>query len=165
MIILRPTEAQIAQAKEEGRKMGVLPNSNTCGRGNAIGMLAEITTAEWLNAERVRPPVYTHDLVLNGKTIDVKCKRCSSAPQPNYSASVFAKHGKHGIAADILLFTRVLDDMSELYVVGWLTTRQFARRASFVKAGTREDGFLHRADGFHVPISRLLGPLSLAAGS
>lgn len=165
MIILYPSAEQIAQAKEEGRKMGVLPNSKTYGRGNAIGMCAEIVCAEWMGAERVRPPVYSHDLVMDGITYDVKARRCSGPPLPEYAAGVFAKAGKHGIKANRLLFTRIKDDMSELYIVGWLTTLQFARRSSFIEKGTREDGFLHRADSYSLPISRLNPPETLLQAS
>lgn len=162
MIIVTPTAGQLKQAAEDAKKMGILPNSFMRGRGNRAGMLAEIVAADWLKAERVRPPVYSHDLVLNGKTIDVKCKACRGEPLPEYTASVMAKDGKHGIKADILLFTRVLDDYSELYLCGWLTTRQFARRSELIKAGTREGGFVHRVTGFHVPISKLNPMESLA---
>jgi len=161
MVTLIPTAEQIAVAREDARKMGVLPNSKTYGRGNLIGMLSEIVTAEWMGAERVRPPVYSHDLVRDDITYDVKCKRCGGPPLPEYTASVFAKGGKHGIKANRLLFTRCKDDLSDLYVVGWLTTLQFARRSALIKAGTREDGFIHRADGLHVSISRLNSPESL----
>lgn len=156
MITIHPTADQIAEAREDARRMGVLPNSKTFGRGNAIGMLAEIVTSEWMTAERVRPPVYSHDLVRDGITYDVKARRCSGEPLPEYAAGVFAKDGKHGIKADRLLFTRVLDDLSTVYIVGWLTTRQFARRSEFIKAGTRDGGFITRADCFSLPIARLL---------
>ena len=155
MICLKPTEEQIAEAKADAKKMGILPNSFTYGRGNGIGMLGEIIATEWLSAERVRPPVYSHDIVLNGITYDVKTKKCGGKPLPEYTASVIAKDGKNNIKADRLLFARVLDDWSVIYLCGWLTTRQFARRSELIKAGTREGGFLHRVDGFHVPISKL----------
>jgi len=163
VIVIHPSAEQKAEAAKDARAMGCLPNSVTYGRGNLIGMLAEIVAADWLKATRVRPPVYSHDIEFNGRTIDVKAKRCSSLPLPEYSASVFAKNGKHGIKADILLFTRVTDDCDTVYLLGWLTTRQFARRAEFVKQGTRDGGFIHRADGFHVPIKRLRSMEELAA--
>jgi hypothetical protein len=155
VIIVEPTADQLKLASDDAKKMGCLPNSFTKGQGNLIGMLSEIVAAEWLKAERVRPPIYSHDLVFNGRTIDVKCKRCSTEPLPEYSASVVAKDGRHGIKADILLFTRALADLSAVYLCGWLTTRQFARRSEKVAAGTRDGGFIHRVTGFHVPISRL----------
>ena len=163
MIVLHPSAEQKAEAARDAKSMGCLPNSVTYGRGNLIGMLAEIVAADWLKATRVRPPVYSHDIEFNGRTIDVKAKRCSSVPMPEYTASVFAKNGKHGIKSDILLFTRVTDDYDTVYLLGWLTTRQFARRAEFVERGTREGGFIHRADGWHVPLSRLRSMEELAA--
>lgn len=155
MIAITPTQAQLEEAAADAKKMGVLPGSFTGGRGNKIGMLAEIIAADWTKAVRVRPPVYSHDLELNGKTADVKAKRCSSVPLPEYTASVVAPNGKHTVKADIILFSRVLDDMSEVYLCGWLTRLQFLRRAELIKAGTRDGGFIHRVTGLHVPISRL----------
>ena len=155
MITVTPTAAQKRQASIDARKMGVLPNSFTYGKGNGIGMLAEIVAASWLGAERVRPPVYSHDLVLNNLTIDVKCKRCSSEPQPDYLASVVAKKKEVGIKADLLLFARIMDDRSLAYLCGWLPTEEFVKQAEFIKAGTRDGGFIHRVDGFHVPLSKL----------
>jgi len=93
--------------------MGALWGSVTRGAGNLTGMIGELIANEWLNSERVGQKVYSHDLELDGITYDVKSKRCSSEPKPEYLASVFAKKdGSVGIKADRLLFARVLDDYS-----------------------------------------------------
>jgi len=156
MIVIHPTAEQVQQAIEDGKKMGVLWGSVTRGAGNVTGAIGEIIANEWLNSERVGQKVYSHDLELDGITYDVKSKRCSSVPLPEYAASVFAKKdGSVGIKADRLLFARVMDDCSAVYLLGWLTTKQFTRRAEFIEAGTRDGGFIHRASGWHVPISKL----------
>jgi len=155
MVTLHPTKEQIEEAIEDGRKMGKLWGSVTRGAGNVTGALGEIMCRDYLGAERVGQKVYSHDLELDGYSIDVKSKKCSGPPLPDYSASVIAKKGHHGIKADRLLFTRVQDDFSSVYLVGWLTTLQFARRSTMTTAGTREGGFVHWADSFNVPISKL----------
>lgn len=156
MITIRPTAKQVRQAKREADKMGALWGSVTRGQGNLTGMLGELIANEYLNSKRVGQKVYSHDLELDGISYDVKSKRCSSAPLPEYAASVFAKKdGSVGIKADRLLFARVMDDYSAVYLLGWLTTKQFTRRAEFIEAGTRDGGFIHRASGWHVPLSKL----------
>ena len=155
MVIIHPTGEQIAEAIASGAKMGKLWGSVTRGAGNVTGMLGEIVCRDYLNAVHVGQKVYSHDLELDGKTIDVKSKRCSSAPLPEYAATVLAKDGKLAVKADRLLFTRVMDDYSTVYITGWLTTLQFKRRSTLTPAGTREGGFLHWADSFNCPISRL----------
>ena len=155
MVIIHPTKEQVKEAKAAAKKMGVIWGSVTRGAGNVTGMLGEIVCRDYLKAEHVGQKVYSHDLELDGYTIDVKSKRCSSAPLPDYAASVLAKDGKLAVKADRLLFTRVLDDLSTVYITGWLTKLQFKRRSTLTLAGTREGGFLHWADSFNVPISRL----------
>lgn len=155
MVTIKPTKKQIAEAVASAEKMGKLWGSVTRGAGNVTGMLGEIVCRDYLKAAHVGQKVYSHDLELDGVTIDVKSKRCSSAPLPEYVATVLAKDGKLAVKADRLLFTRVMDDFSLVYITGWLTTRQFKRRSTLTPAGTREGGFLHWADSFNVPISRL----------
>ncbi len=129
-----------------------------------VGMLGEQMAANYLNAERVGHKHYSHDLELNGFSYDVKTKTCNSEPKADYNCSVFAKDGEIPLKSDRVLFARCSAFYDKVWLVGWLTTKQFKRRSEFIKAGTREGAFIHRTDGFHVPIAKLNKMEQLLAG-
>jgi len=154
MIEYKPTRANIEKAKKLAREMGILYGSFTFGTGNTTGMLGEIACMALLKkAKLVSKTSRTHDIELAGVTIDVKSKRCKGPPLPYYTASVVQK--KNLLKADVLLFTRVHENLKTVWILGWLPTKEFYKKATLIEAGTREGPFLHRVSGFHIDISEL----------
>lgn len=166
MIEYNPTTKEIAKAKSKGKKMGVLYNSFTKGAGNETGMMGEIVAHLYMpDAVCVSEKSRTHDFEMYGKTIDVKSKKCKGKPLPEYVASVSFDTGKY-LKSDILLFTRVAEDLKTVWVLGWYPTALFYKNAQLIERGTVEGRFIHRITGYHLPIKKLR-PISklLAYGS
>ena len=90
MIEIVPTKEQVKEARLFAGATTGLQGSITQGGGSPAGALGEILIRDYLNMELVNTSHYD---LLDGKTrIDVKTKRCTSAPKPFYECSI-AAHG------------------------------------------------------------------------
>ena len=155
----RPNGEDFKLASERSEKMGILPNSHTNGEGRMSGFLGEITVEKFLGgvAENHGSQSKRYDLGLPcGTTIEVKTKRAKSIPKPDYVASV-EKKASHMFKNDLFVFLRCHSSLAKLWLLGWVKTDSFRRRATFKKAGEPDGdfGFTFRVDGWHLPISKL----------
>lgn len=154
MIELKPTDDQLLQAIKMGQEMGTLRNSISGGSGNTAGFLGEILTAEYLKADHKN--TYQYDLILsNGKTIDVKTKRCRSVPKPEYDVSIASYNTKQD--TDYYVFTRTKGDYSTVWLLGYIEKELYFKQATERKKGDRDptNGFLFRADCWNLAIGDL----------
>ncbi len=148
------TGGQLIRARQKAIDMGRLANSITNGAGNLAGFIGEIVVADELNAKQDN--TYDYDLLLKDKTrIDVKTKRCNSAPLDTYDCSI-AAHGTKQ-KCDAYVFVRVLNDFSKAWILGKLGKKEYFDRATFFKKGMvdPDNGFRFRADCYNVKINML----------
>lgn len=155
IIEIIPTPSQLAFAKEEAKKIGVLNNSILEGKGNAHGILGEIIVADYINADRAN--TYDYDLVRNGRTVDVKTKQCTSKPDPSYYCSVANYNTSQD--CEVYGFVRILKDFSKCWVLGGIKREDFYDKAKFYKEGELDPssncGFRFKADCFNLEIKHL----------
>lgn len=82
----------ILRAKEKADKLKSLRNSITHGVGNFAGYLGEETLSFFLDAEIIScddgEEKYNHDLLFEGKKIEVKTQRRTVAPLMNYDVNL-----------------------------------------------------------------------------
>lgn len=148
------TGGQLIRARQKAVEMGRLANSITNGAGNLAGFIGEIIVADELNAKQDN--TYDYDLLLKDKTrIDVKTKRCNSAPLDTYDCSI-AAHGTKQ-KCDAYVFVRVLNDFSKAWILGKLGKEEYFDKATFFKKGMvdPDNGFRFRADCYNVKIHML----------
>jgi len=86
------TEEMVDSAKEKAKSLGKIKNSILKGKGNFAGYLGEEIVASYIKADIISSDKgeekYNHDLVLDGRTIEVKTKRRTVPPKDFYDASV-----------------------------------------------------------------------------
>lgn len=163
MIPLSVTPEAIARAETLAAELGQLRDSIRGGRGNAMGFLAEILAANWLEASHSN--TYDHDLVLpDGRTVDVKTKRTNVVPRPWHSASI--AHASRRQSCDLYLFCRVHylgATPVTCYVMGWIAPADYYASAQFLRACDvdPDNGFVVRADCWNLTYERLSNPLEL----
>ena len=148
------TSGQLIRARQKAVEMGRLANSITNGAGNLAGFIGEIVVADELNATHNN--TYDYDLLLKDKTrVDVKTKRCNSAPLSTYDCSI-AAHGTKQ-KCDTYVFVRVLNNLSKAWILGKLGKQEYFGKATFFKKGTvdADNGFRFRADCYNVKINML----------
>ena len=149
----------IDKAHKMSDEMGVLPNSFTRGVGRMVGFLGEIAVNRFIPRSRyVGNKVFKYDIVKGKNKIEVKSKTCTGCPKEHYVASV---NGPKNIdpANNVYFFTRVSKDLRYVWIVGWITTKDFFERAVFKKKNeTDEEGFVYRVSGYHIKIKDLEMP-------
>lgn len=101
------------------------------------------------------------DLFVGSTFFDVKSQGCNTPPQPHFAAGIQLDHTKH---SDVLIFCRVLRDLSWVWIVGWDFTNEFMRPENIIPLGTRKpNGYVVKsADRCEKPMSALKKPADLA---
>lgn len=89
-------------------------------------------------------------------TIDVKTKRCSSAPKDNYTCTV-ASYQIAKADCEFYAFFRVHNNLDEAWFLGIISREEFLEKATFLKKGAPDGdtGFVAKADCYNILISDL----------
>ena len=144
----------LIQARQKAREMGAIKNSITRGGGNVAGFVGELVCLDLLPLSKINN-TYDHDIDFGKFTIDVKTKRTNYKPKDYYDCSV-ASSSKHQRCSHYI-FTRVLNDFSSTWILGWMTREEYFDAARFLKKGEEDgdNGFVVKADCYNVPIKDL----------
>lgn len=154
MIEVQITTNMVEKAKKKADELGVLKNSITSGRGNLAGFLGEFAAQAHMGGELVNTRDY--DLLMpDGTKIDVKTKRCTSAPQPHFECSIAAFNTTQG--CDKYVFVRVHKDFTKAWILGELTKEEYYSKAKFLQQGQYDpsNNWRCKADCYNVAISQL----------
>ena len=136
----------LQDAREAAESLGKINNSITGGGGNLAGYLAEYAVADWIGAKVVSslPGVekYGHDLMLDGMRIEVKTKRRTVAPKPDYEVSV-AETSYHQ-RPDLYCFVSMhfghkkgdsYYELRGIFINGFISCERFFREGRSLKKG------------------------------
>jgi hypothetical protein len=148
----------IINAELRSNAMGVLNNSITHGKGNIAGFIGE----EVANAVIGGTIVDTHDydiLTQNGKRVDVKTKRCTSAPKDYYECSIAKYNTKQN--CDCYVFVRVEyteNGWDRAWLLGYYPKDLYFQKARYLQKGQIVDNnnFKVKADCYNMKIKDLL---------
>lgn len=154
MIKVLVTEEMLELAKKKAKEMGVLKKSIEKGQGNIAGFIGEFIANEVL--ESTIKNTYHYDIVTyDGVTIDVKTKRCTSAPKPSYDCSVSDYNPDQ--QCDYYCFVRVLDDYSCGWFLGVYKQKDYIREAKKMYKGEIDpsNNFVVKSDCYNMPINKL----------
>ena len=159
MIEVNITDDMLIKARKLAAELGVLNNSIMSGESNVYGFLGELITLKHF-PNSVHKNTYNSDIILSGLdgneyTVDVKSKKCSSKPLPHYECSVAEYNTRQD--CDIYLFTRVMNNCSRGWILGWMPKDEFYLHASHLIKGDYDpsNNFRVRANCFNIPISSL----------
>lgn len=148
-------EKVLIKAVKRSKKLGRLHNSITGGGGNLAGYIGQILVAETLGAKDVDKRNY--DLILNGVKYEVKTKRCTSKPKPEYECSVSKFNDTQ--QCDFFVFVRVKADLSKAWILGRKARADFFKEARECKAGEVDEksdrGWVFKANCWNLEISAL----------
>jgi hypothetical protein len=166
-----PTKQQIKKAKSREAEMTALflehygrehlHNSITEGDGMLAGLVGEELFRDYYGFLRSQGAAIFHYDVLDPEVlgrIEVKTKRCTSAPKPHYNCSVAASNSEQ--QCDYYAFVRVLSDFSKGWLLGLLPKDLFYEKALFYKRGQKDPtgfgGWRFKWDCFNLPVRELL---------
>lgn len=154
MIEVDITEDMLKAAEIRAEKLGELKNSITRGGGNIAGIVGEIAVQKVMGGEIKDTRDY--DIVLDdGTTIDVKTKRCRSAPEPHFECSITDYNTMQ--KCDKYVFVRVLNDYSKAWVLGSIPKEEYFKQATFIQQGQldRANNWRAKCDCWNLGISSL----------
>jgi len=153
MIEITPTEAQKKEARLTAGETTGLQGSITRGGGSPAGALGEILIRDYLGYTQANTAHY--DLLRDETRIDVKTKRCTSAPREFYECSI-AAHGTKQ-ECDEYIFVRVLNNLTRAWILGRISKDEYFSKAVRHKKGELDEsnGFTFKADCYNLPISDL----------
>ena len=152
MLAFDVSQQQRDQAHSMAQDMGDLGlGSILRGGGNIAGFIGEIVIRDYLGAKQDN--TYQHDLIFHGLSLDVKTKRCSNAPRPDYDASI----KNPGQSCDLYVFCRVLYNLEKCYCMGYITRRQYLKQADRKLKGDYDESndFEFKASCYNLAYSEL----------
>jgi len=157
MIEIKITDQMKRRAQAKARKMGKLRNSITRGDGNIAGFLGEEVANSLICGEINN--TYDYDIIKDGKTYDVKTKRCTGEPKDYYECSVASYNTKQ--KCDEYIFVRIENikgKWGRAWILGYYEKDKYFKDAKFLKRGQRDgdNGFLVKADCYNMAIKDLI---------
>lgn len=81
---------------------------------------------------------YEYDILYEGERVEVKTISCKFEPPEHYLCTVNSHNlaGIHKQSADFYVFTRILNDKSVGWILGYISCSEFFERGTFVAKGT-----------------------------
>lgn len=156
MIKIKVQKEELEEATQRF-KFYNLSKSVSKGYSQLHGALGEVVCRNYYannGAHAVDSPDTGADLIINGLRIDVKTRKCNSEPKPHYNAGVFASTYEQ--TSDYFLFTRILNNFSIVWILGFYATKAFLRDATLCRKGQVEFGsWRYPEDCYNLPISSL----------
>ena len=172
MEIIPHNSDMVTAAITKAEKLGPIRNSILKGGGNRAGYLGEEALSAHIGATIVSSDEgvdkYDHDLLLNGKRIEVKTKRRTVPPKEDYDVSV-AKTSTHQ-KPDLYMFVslefgktsgkgknKTYSDLQNVWLLGQKTPEEYFNEATLWESGDIDssNGFTTHVDMYNLPIDKL----------
>lgn len=137
MIRLPIVQEELEIARKESNKMGILKGSILKGEGNEAGFLGELAVHRYFGyLDSKRNNTYNHDLILGGFRFDVKTKRRTVLPNPDYCGTV-PDYQKEQQCQGYIFTSVQYEEKNPISVTlcGWVGKPSFFRDATFFKKG------------------------------
>lgn len=127
-------KGQVTRAKRL-YEFGALNGSITSGDSNTYGALGEIIFQDCYRDRYNYDESFDHDFISRDGsiTVDVKTKRTTAIPRPNWRCSVAAFNTTQ--KCDFYFFIRVTEDFQTAYLLGYLSKQEFFDVATFFRKG------------------------------
>jgi len=168
-------DRMVENAREWSTAVGGIKNSITKGKGNAAGRLGEIALANHLSVDVQDHKEY--DIIYQGKTIEIKTKRRTVAPQGFYEMSV-AKTSTHQNPDHYAFISLEFKDsgfygkpakgmkrrggkwyrnLQKIWLCGDIDAEEFWEKATLMERGDRDESnnFTTLVDMFNIRIDEL----------
>ena len=155
MIEIKVKDKTLLKARDMAAEMGAIRNSISKGGGNVAGFIGELVVLDLLEKAKHKS-TKDYDIILpDGLKLDVKTKKTSVKPKPEYDNSV-AELSTHQ-QCDMYAFTRVLNDYSTCWFLGMIEHDRYFELARYLKKGTVDpsNGYTVRSSCYNVSIKEL----------
>jgi len=168
MIHLKIKSAQLNRARtlyDTDFKNSLKKNARSITRGGSClyGAMGEILIGDYYKKYCEYDNTLNYDLIIKGKTVEVKSKRTTVEPQPYYFASIADPSRKQDSSkqqkCDYYCFMRVKADFTEAWILGWITPLEFFEKAIYYQKGeidpSSKFNWKFKENCWNLPISEL----------
>ena len=102
-----------------------------------FGYLGEMMVMSYLDLSHDYDD-YEFDLIYKGKKLEVKSISCKFKPPLHFLCTVnsFDLSGVHKQSADFYVFTRILNDKTKGWILGYMGCEEYFQKGKFVPKGT-----------------------------
>ena len=156
MKVIKITKDQISRAKKL-YPFKELKGSITKGESNIYGALGEIIIYDLSKEKGLNVDfnsTYDYDLIIEQHKIDVKTKRTTVIPKPNYLCSISAFNTNQD--CDFYFFLRINENLQDCYLLGYKRKLDFFKEAKFNKKGSLDvNGWAFKDDCYNLKIEKL----------
>ena len=154
MVRINIEKEWIENAKKKAKEMGILNHSILKGNGNITGFIGEFMVEKFLKGKIDN--TYDYDIVKNGIKIDVKSKKCTSIPKPDYDCSVPAYNTKQ--KCDMYVFVRIMNTFDVGWICGIISKKEFFQKAKLWKKGQTDttNMMTFKEDSYNLKIKDLI---------
>lgn len=156
MKIIKITKEQIDRAKKL-YPFNELKGSIAKGKSNIYGALGEIIIYDISNKNGLNVDFnsnYDYDLIIENYKVDVKTKRTTVIPKPNYLCSISAFNTRQ--KCDFYFFLRINENLKDCYLLGYKKKIDFFNEAEFNKKGSLDvNGWAFKDDCYNLKIEML----------
>ena len=133
-------------------------NSITDNKNNIYGILGEIVFGDLFKIPQSdRLSTKDYDLIFLGQKVDIKTKKTTVVPSPEYNFSI-ATTSLHQ-SCDAYVGMRISEDMKKAYLLGYITKKDFMTGGVYgVKGDVEENSsnnFTYQADCMNIPIAKM----------
>lgn len=156
MKIIKITKEQIERAKKL-YPFNQLKGSITKGKSNIYGALGEIIIYDINKKNGLNVDfnsTYDYDLIIENYKVDVKTKRTTVIPKPNYLCSISSFNTRQ--KCDFYFFLRINENLKDCYLLGYKKKIDFFNEAIFNKNGSLDvNGWAFKDDCYNLKIGML----------
>ena len=102
-----------------------------------IGYIGEYMVMDFLDVKNEIDD-FDYDIIYNGMKVEIKTISCKFKPFSHYLCTVnsHSLHGIHKQNADYYIFTRIINDLSKGWILGFIKCTDFFKRGKFNKKGS-----------------------------
>jgi hypothetical protein len=172
MIKLEYLPWMMREAKKKAEALGAIKNSITGGKGNIAGYLAEIALNRHLESKNLSCEdgilKYNFDLLKGEKKIEVKCKRRTVDPKPEYEVSIASTsvHQKPDVYAFVSITFKekrgkgksaTYHGVESIWLCGFMERDEYFEKARYMRKGQIDtsNGFRVHQNMYNLAISEL----------
>jgi len=154
MIPWRVSKNVLVEAQTKARAMGSLRGSILRGKGNVAGFVGKILMYTLLQKKfsDIRY-IKSSNLAIKKKTIAVRVKQRTVAPQDFYNCSATVVSLKEKF--DYFAFGQVSEDMSEFWLLGFISWDRFMKEGHILHKGEYDGKFVVKEDCRNIKIGDL----------
>lgn len=153
-----PTDAQKKRAQKLADDFKVNKKSIFNGERNLYAFLGEVVVGDFLKEKGwvLHPKdmgIYDFDILdPSGVKWEIKTKMTTTKPKADFNCTTYTYREQK---CDGYIFTRCLKTLEKVWLLGWISKKDFEKYGTFYKSGDRDGNLIMTQDCLGITIAKL----------